>query len=314
VPRYDLHCHSTHSDGLLTPSAVVARAAARGVDVLALTDHDEVSGLAEAKSAAADAGIRVVCGSELSVTWEDGTLHVVGLQIDPDNSVLTRGLETVRAGRSTRARKIGESLAAAGIDGAYEGAMKYVTSERLVSRTHFARYLVEAGHARETNDVFKRYLSPGKPGYVPHAWATLSQAVDQIHAAGGQAVLAHPGRYKLTRTGMRRLLAEFRDIGGDAIEVLTSSHTPAQYTEFATYARVFALRASGRLGLAWSRRKLDGLRRLARAAARRRSGLEGLVACRAAAPSSSFRTARASLRKCSATACCRNSRASNSSG
>jgi len=179
------------------------------------------------------------------VTWEDGTLHVVGLQIDPDNSVLTRGLETVRAGRSTRARKIGESLAAAGIDGAYEGAMKYVTSERLVSRTHFARYLVEAGHARETNDVFKRYLSPGKPGYVPHAWATLSQAVDQIHAAGGQAVLAHPGRYKLTRTGMRRLLAEFRDIGGDAIEVLTSSHTPAQYTEFATYARVFALRASG---------------------------------------------------------------------
>jgi predicted metal-dependent phosphoesterase TrpH len=245
VPRYDLHCHSTHSDGLLTPSAVVARAAARGVDVLALTDHDEVSGLAEAKSAAADAGIRVVCGSELSVTWEDGTLHVVGLQIDPDNSVLTRGLETVRAGRSTRARKIGESLAAAGIDGAYEGAMKYVTSERLVSRTHFARYLVEAGHARETNDVFKRYLSPGKPGYVPHAWATLSQAVDQIHAAGGQAVLAHPGRYKLTRTGMRRLLAEFRDIGGDAIEVLTSSHTPAQYTEFATYARVFALRASG---------------------------------------------------------------------
>jgi hypothetical protein len=244
VPHYDLHCHSTHSDGLLTPSAVVARAAARGVDVLALTDHDEVAGLAEAQSAAAGAGIELVCGAELSVSWGDGTLHVIALGIDPSNRVLTEGLDAIRLGRSTRARRIGDALAAAGIEGAYEGAMKYVTSERLVSRTHFARYLVEAGHARETKDVFKRYLTRGNPGYVSQSWATLSEAVAWIHAAGGQAVIAHPGRYKIDGAGMRRLLAEFRDMGGDAIEVLSSSHTPAQYIEFATYSRVFDLRAS----------------------------------------------------------------------
>jgi predicted metal-dependent phosphoesterase TrpH len=244
VPRYDLHCHSTHSDGLLRPSAVVARAAARGVDVLALTDHDEVTGLDEAKAAAIEAGIALVCGAELSVSWDDHTLHVVALGIDPANAGLTDGLGVIRVGRMTRARRIGEALAAAGIKGAYEGAMKYVTSERLVSRTHFARYLVEAGHARETKDVFKRYLTRGNPGYVPHPWASLSEAVSWIHAAGGHAVIAHPGRYKMDGSGMRRLLAEFRDLGGDAIEVLSSSHTSAQYTEFASYARAFELRAS----------------------------------------------------------------------
>ncbi len=244
MPRYDLHCHSTRSDGLLAPAAVVARAAARGVEVLALTDHDEVSGLSEARSAADAAGIVFVCGSELSVTWEEVTIHIVALQIDPDNATLAAGLEIIRAGRSGRARRIGDALAAAGIAGAYDGAMKYVTSERLVSRTHFARYLVEAGHATDVKDVFKRYLVTGKPGYVPHAWATLSQAVDWIHAAGGQAVIAHPGRYKVDHRGMRRLLGEFRDAGGDAIEVLSSSHAPSQYTEFAGLARAFGLLAS----------------------------------------------------------------------
>ncbi len=242
--RYDLHCHSTHSDGLLKPAAVVARAAAQGVDILALTDHDEVSGLAEARAAAVDAGIELVCGAELSVSWEDVTIHVVALGIDPVNPALTEGLDSIRIGRSTRAQRIGEALAAVGINGAYEGAMKYVTSERLVSRTHFARYLVEAGYARETKDVFRRYLTQGNPGYVVHPWATLAQAVAWIHAAGGQAVIAHPGRYKIDAPAMRRLLTEFREIGGDAIEVLTPSHTPAQYTEFATYSRVFELRAS----------------------------------------------------------------------
>jgi 3',5'-nucleoside bisphosphate phosphatase len=242
--RYDLHCHSTRSDGLLAPAAVVARAAGRGVEVLALTDHDEVSGLAEARNAADAAGIAFVCGSELSVSWENLTIHIIALRIDPDNATLTAGLDSIRSGRSARARRIGDALAAAGIAGAYEGAMKYVTSERFVSRTHFARYLVESGHASEVRDVFKRYLAPGKPGYVPHAWATLPQAVEWIHAAGGQAVIAHPGRYKVERGGMRRLLSEFRDTGGDAIEVLSSSHTPAQYAEFAALSRVFGLLAS----------------------------------------------------------------------
>lgn len=244
MPRYDLHCHSTHSDGLLRPAEVVARAASRGVDVIALTDHDELSGLAEAQAAADAAGITLVRGSELSVSWEGMTIHIVALRIDPQNAALAQGLDAIRAGRSTRARRIADSLAAAGIEGAYEGAMKYVTSERLVSRTHFARYLVEAGYVREVKDVFKRYLTPGKPGHVAHDWATLPQAVDWIHAAGGQAVIAHPGRYKVGNGGMRRLLSGFRDAGGDAVEVLTSSHTPAQFAEFAAYTRVFGLLGS----------------------------------------------------------------------
>ena len=242
--RYDLHCHSTCSDGLLSPAALVQRASARGVDVLALTDHDEVSGLSEAKDAAPAAGIEFVCGTELSVSWEDQTVHVVGLRIDPDNAALNRGLAEIREGRASRAKRMGDALAAAGIDGAYEGALSYVTSERLVSRTHFARWLVATGHARDVKDVFKHYLVAGKPGHVTQAWATLGQAIDWIHAAGGHAVVAHPGRYRVSASDMRRLLGEFRDAGGDAIEVLTSAHTPAQYTEYATLCRVFGLRGS----------------------------------------------------------------------
>jgi predicted metal-dependent phosphoesterase TrpH len=244
MPGYDLHAHSTHSDGLLSPAAVVARAAARGVEVLALTDHDEVSGLVEARAAAAEAGITLVAGSELSVTWDRLTIHIIALGIDSENAMLAQGLAAIRTGRTLRARRIADALAEAGIRGAYEGAMQYVTSERLISRTHFARYLVDAGHVGEVRDVFKRFLVPGKPGYVAHQWATLGQAVGWIRAAGGQAVLAHPGRYKVTRSGMRRLLSEFRDAGGDAVEVLSPSHTPAQVAEYAGLARVFGLRGS----------------------------------------------------------------------
>ncbi len=244
MPRYDLHCHSTHSDGLLAPAAVVARARAHGVDVLALTDHDELSGLAEAREAALAAGITLICGAELSVTWAGITIHIVALGIDPANATLADSLAAIRIGRSTRARRIADALATAGIEGAYEGAMRYVTSKRLVSRTHFARYLVESGHAREMKDVFARYLTPGRPGHVEHEWAKLSEAVGWIHAAGGQAVVAHPGRYQVDAGGMRRLLTEFRDAGGDAIEVVSPSHTRAQYGEFATHARVLGLRAS----------------------------------------------------------------------
>jgi predicted metal-dependent phosphoesterase TrpH len=240
---YDLQCHSTYSDGLLAPAALVHRASMRGVDVLALTDHDETSGLMEARAAAADAGIRLIAGSELSVSWRDITLHVVALGIDPECAALREGLETIRRGRTLRAERMGEGLAAAGIADAYAGAMRFVTSAKLISRTHFARFLVETGHARDTRDVFRRYLVRGKPGYVPHQWATLTQAIGWIHAAGGQAVLAHPGRYEVNGK-MRELLSEFRDTGGDAIEVHSSSHTPAQYTEFARYARVFGMRAS----------------------------------------------------------------------
>lgn len=242
--RYDLHCHSTHSDGLLTPAAVARRAAQRGVDVWALTDHDEVSGLAEAHAAATAAGIRFVAGAELSVSWRDVTLHVVALGIDPGCASLQRGLAAIRDGRSHRARRIADSLAAAGIPGAYDGAMKYVTSERLISRTHFARFLVETGHARETKEVFKRFLVSGMPGHVEHDWATLPQSLAWIQEAGGQAVLAHPARYKVDARAMRELLAEFRDTGGDAIEVVSPSHTFEQTAEYARHARRFGLLAS----------------------------------------------------------------------
>ena len=244
MTRYDLHCHSTRSDGLLSPADVVRRAAGRGVDVIALTDHDAVAGLDEAREASRETGVMFVAGSELSVTWRDTTVHIVALGIDPRDARLAAGLESVRQGRDARARRIGASLAEAGIDDTFEGALTYVTSERLISRTHFARHLIDKGHARDMKDAFKRFLTAGKPGHVPHAWATLSQAIDWIHGAGGQAVIAHPGRYKLTHAGLREMVREFRDIGGHGIEVVSPSHTRAQYDEFAALARVCGLKAS----------------------------------------------------------------------
>ena len=243
-PRYDLHCHSTVSDGTLTPTAVVERAASRGVDVLALTDHDEIAGLAEARQAAARTGIQFIDGTELSVSWRDITLHIVGLGIDPESPSLVEGMRLIRSGRLSRARLMGESLARAGIEGAFDGAARFAANEQLLSRTHFARFLVEGGHVRDVREVFKRFLTPGKPGYVEHIWASLADAMSWIHGAGGQAVLAHPGRYKTDRTGMQALLAEFKELGGDGIEVLTSSHTHAQYSEYASYALRFGFLAS----------------------------------------------------------------------
>jgi len=243
-PRYDLHCHSTISDGTLSPSAVVERAAARGVGVLALTDHDEIAGLAEARLAADRAGLKFIDGTELSVSWREHTLHVLGLGIDPDCPSLVEGMRAIRSGRLGRARLMGEALERAGIPGAFEGASRFAANEQLLSRTHFARFLVEGGHLRDVREVFKRYLTPGKPGYVEHVWASMADAIGWIHGAGGQAVLAHPGRYKINRTGMQALLAEFKDRGGDGIEVLTSSHTNAQFAEYATYALRFGFLAS----------------------------------------------------------------------
>ena len=242
--RYDLHCHSTHSDGLLAPAEVVRRAASRGVDVLALTDHDELAGLEEARDAARGTSLTLVNGSELSVSWNDLTIHVVALRIDPTNPELVAGLAAIRTGRETRGQRIAAALHDAGIPGAWEGALRYVTNERLVSRTHFARFLVESGYARDVKDVFGRYLATGLPGHVRHEWATLSDAIRWIHAAGGDAVLAHPGRYKVSPAELKQLLTDFRDAGGDAIEILSPSHSAAQVTQFASLARVHGLRGS----------------------------------------------------------------------
>ena len=246
---YDLHCHSTVSDGLLSPSELVARAAERGVKFLALTDHDDVDGLTEAAEAAARCGIAFINGVEISVSWRSHTLHIVGLNIDPNYPALAEGLHAIRSGRRHRAELMAESLARSGIGGVLEGAYRYAANPDIIGRTHFARYLVEAGHCKDVGSVFKRYLVKGKPGYVPHQWADLQDAINWIRGAGGIAVLAHPGRYTAGRKAMgkstlRELLEEFTAMGGQAIEVVTGSHTPPQYAEFARYATEFGLLSS----------------------------------------------------------------------
>lgn len=244
VPNYDLHCHSTASDGLLAPAELVRRAVGNGVDVLALTDHDEVCGLAEARTEAAGLGLRFIDGVEVSVSWGGITIHIVGLNIDAANLQLQQGLHAIRQGRTERAKKMAEDLARAGIPGSLEGAYAYVDNPNLIGRTHFARFLVEKGHVSDVKSAFQHYLVNGKPGYVPHQWATLQDGLSYIKAGGGIAVVAHPGRYKLTRTEMRKFLGEFKDGGGRGVEVVTSSHSAEQFLEYAILAKEFGFLAS----------------------------------------------------------------------
>lgn len=228
----------------MSPSQVAARAHANGVHVWALTDHDEVSGVAQARAAAAELGIRHVAGVEISVTYANQTVHIVGLNIDEQNVALLEGLAQTRAGRERRARKIGEELAAAGIPDAYEGALKFVSNPDLVSRMHFARYLIEQQRGRDVPEIFSNYLVRGKPGWVPHQWARLDEAIGWIRGAGGTAVLAHPGRYKYEPLAFSALLDDFKDAGGAGIEVITGSHTPHQYAQYAQVAKQYGLLAS----------------------------------------------------------------------
>ncbi len=241
---YDFHCHSTVSDGTLPPGEVVRRAAERGVKVLALTDHDELGGLAEAAAVASEVGIRFVNGVEVSVNWGRHTLHIVGLGIDPTCAVLAEGLARIRGGRLDRARKMADSLAKAGIEGALEGSLPYADNPDMIGRAHFGRFLVDKGYAKNLQQVFKRYLTPGKPGYVAHEWATLTEAIEWIHAAGGLAVIAHPGRYDMGRKTLRELVEIFQRLGGDGIEVATSNHTTDQMAGFARWAEQLGLYAS----------------------------------------------------------------------
>ncbi|QDZ27398.1 3',5'-nucleoside bisphosphate phosphatase [Noviherbaspirillum sp. UKPF54] len=240
----DLHCHSTVSDGALAPSEVAARAKANGVDVWALTDHDEVGGIAQARDAAHALGMRHVTGVEISVTWASKTVHIVGLRFDETDENLVRGLAGTRSGRERRAHEMAAQLAAIGIPGAFEGALTYVGNPDLISRTHFARYLVERGVCRDTADVFRNYLIEGKPGYVPHRWARLKDAVGWIRGAGGIAVVAHPGRYNFSDLELDAFLNEFKQLGGAGIEVVTGSHTPEEFVRFAEVARRYGFLAS----------------------------------------------------------------------
>jgi len=240
----DLHCHSTTSDGTLTPEQLAARAAANGVDLWALTDHDEVGGQQQALEAARAQGMKYLTGVEISVTFADVTVHIVGLGFDHTDPRMAEGLADTRDGRGPRAVEMGAQLAKVGIEGAYEGALKYVGNPRLISRTHFARFLVETGVCRDTAKVFRRYLVEGKPGYVPHRWARLGDAVRWITQSGGVAVIAHPARYDISPTVEYALFSEFKQHGGQAVEVITGSHTAAEAARYAAMAREFGLAAS----------------------------------------------------------------------
>jgi hypothetical protein len=240
---FDLHSHSTASDGTLAPRLLVEHAAAAGVDVLSLTDHDTTEGITEAALAAQTAGLQLVPGIEISVTWNSHVVHIVGLGIDPANQILQQGLVKLREFRDWRAEEMGRRLEKSGIEGAYDGA-KALSNGHLISRTHFARFLVNQGYVTETKKVFQKYLTRGKPGHVPGQWAELEDAVGWIKAAGGEAVIAHPARYPFTRTKLRRLIAEFVEAGGDALEVVSGSHSRDDNFTMARHAKDFSLKGS----------------------------------------------------------------------
>ena len=240
----DLHCHSVVSDGTLTPEQLAERAKTNGVELWALTDHDEIGGQHRAAAAAHAQGMRYLTGTEISVTFAGETVHIVGLGFDPDNAEMVQGLHSTRGGRQQRAREMSDGLAKVGIKNAYEGALKFVSNPELISRTHFARFLVESGVCKETAEVFRKYLTEGKPGYVPHRWASLKDAVTWITSAGGMAIVAHPARYKFTPNEEYALFTEFKIHGGRGVEVVTGSHTAQEYVKYAETAKEFGLAAS----------------------------------------------------------------------
>lgn len=240
----DLHSHSNVSDGTLTPGALAQRAAECGVELWSLTDHDEVSGQHDARQAALEAGMAYLSGCEISVTFAGETVHILGLGVDPDDAALRDGLAATRGGRSARAQQMAEGLAQVGIPGAYEGALKYVGNPELISRTHFARFLVETGVCSDTHEVFRRFLTDGRPGHVPHRWARLGDAVRWITQSGGIAVIAHPARYRFTPTQEYALFTEFVAHGGRGVEVITGAHSAAEQIQYADMAQEFDLLAS----------------------------------------------------------------------
>lgn len=240
----DLHCHSVVSDGTLTPEALAARAKANGVQLWALTDHDEVGGQERAIASAKALDMKYLTGVEISITFAGKTVHIVGLGFDHTNTDLVQGLRNTRGGRAERAKEMSEGLAKVGIHGAYEGALKYAGNHELISRTHFARFLVESGVCKDTSEVFRKYLTEHKPGFVPHRWASLENAVNWITGAGGVAVIAHPARYGFTANEEFALFTEFINHGGRGVEVITGSHSSADALQYADTALEFNLAAS----------------------------------------------------------------------
>ena len=238
----DLHSHSTASDGILTPTQLVQRAVEMNIEMLALTDHDTVTGIAEAKQAAENQPITLIAGVEISILWEGKSIHLSALNVDETHPALVKLLANQTALRQERAIQIGEKLAKAGIANAYEGARKLASGE--VTRAHYARFLVAEGYARNDEHAFKRYLGMGKSAYVKPIWCSMADAIEATHQAGGVICIAHPLRYKLTARWIRRLIAEFKQLGGDGIEVAGCAQTPDQRQLLARWATEFELYAS----------------------------------------------------------------------
>lgn len=244
VVNFDFHCHSKISDGLLAPALLPARALANGVQKLALTDHDDIAGLEAARLAANEISLEFVNGVEISVEWQGIAIHIVGLGFDTQAPGLQQGLAQIRQGRVMRAERMAAALTKIGIGDALAGAMQFAENPSLISRAHFARFMVEKGICKDTRTVFDHYLTPGKPGYVEHRWASMQDALGWIHQAGGVAVVAHPGRYKFSGQKMRLFLDAFKALGGAAIEVTSGSHSPDHVLHFARLARHYQFHAS----------------------------------------------------------------------
>ncbi len=240
---YDLHTHSTASDGAYGPGELVRQAHAAGVTHLALSDHDSTEGLAEAEAAALECGVKFIPAVEISTTWNGKSIHIVGLNIDPDRATLQQGLARLQALRLTRAEEMGRRLAKHGVEGAFKAA-RALAGAGMITRTHFAQFLASQGLAPTLRDVFDHYLVRGKPGYVPTEWAGLEDAVGWIKSAGGVAVVAHPQRYKLTNSWLGRLLLEFKAAGGEALEVVAGTASPGDIQSSAAAARRYGLLAS----------------------------------------------------------------------
>ncbi|MGF1679845.1 RNase RNM [Photobacterium minamisatsumaniensis] len=242
---FDLHSHTTASDGRLSPEELVARAVERRVDILAITDHDTVAGLgaAEQEIAARDLPITLIKGIEISTLWRNFDIHVVGLNIDPEHPAMVQLIAEQLARREGRAQRIAERLEKNRMPGAYEGA-KALANGATLTRSHFAQWIVEQGYAKNMQAVFKKFLTRNNPGYVPPDWCSIAEAVEAIHLAGGQAVLAHPGRYGMTAKWIKRLLTSFVEANGDAMEVSLPQQSPQERRLLGDYAIDYQLLAS----------------------------------------------------------------------
>lgn len=240
---YDLHTHSNASDGILSPEELVSRAKSRGVTHLALTDHDTTEGLHRAGIIADQEGICLISGIEFSTQWQGINIHIVGLNVNVEGEQLCAAIAKQGKIRGERAHEIGRRLAHEGIKDAYDGARSFAQGS-IIGRPHFARFLVDKGHVPSMSVAFKRYLGAGKAGDVKHSWPDIGQAVADIRSAGGVAVIAHPNRYNLTRTKLRRLVADFKDAGGEAIEVVSGQQSSNDTAAMQNIAAQFDLHAS----------------------------------------------------------------------